>query len=455
MLNFQTDVFGQLNPGEGRAIDGKAAATWWMASWTIFYIGWWVAWAAFVGLFIARISRGRTIGSIVVFSYIAPLLYTILWFSVFGGTGLRQARQALELQDIGQTYFNNSEYYLEPGSTYCYEVPQEDVEVDGTTVFTNTLLGVTPVCEFNSAESDFAWFNVLNSFSYPLDFETGFGPFLCWLSLFALAIYFITSSDSGSLIVDHLASNGFEKTHWIQRVFWAFTEGAVATALLVAGGSKALRALQAASILSGLPFTLFLCFMCLSIYKMCNLAENNDKSGVEKTLKEEYHEQRLFQTPIFGGVFNVFEHIFSFGHPHPIRADTMPLPSQNQVNSFFIALCVPFVPLYKIYSLFSSKPESKTGNLISTAIYASGFIMWIALFAAMPSSSRGLRGFAWCAMFFNGCILCNLRANFRARYNIVGNLLSDFTYSTLFWPQVLNQMLEELESGIEKEEVHL
>lgn len=61
-----------------------------------------------------------------------------------------------------------------------------------------------------SDEPDFAWFNVLNSFSYPLDFESGFGPFLIWLSLFTLAIYFVTSSDSGSLIVDNLASNGFE-----------------------------------------------------------------------------------------------------------------------------------------------------------------------------------------------------------------------------------------------------
>ena len=250
---------------------------------------------------------------------------------------------------------------------------------------------------------------MLNSFSYPLDYESGFGPFLCWLSLFSLAIYFITSSDSGSLIVDHLASNGFEETHWIQRVFWAFTEGAVATALLVAGGTKALRALQAASILSGLPFTLFLCFMCISIHRMCHLAENNEKNDELKTLKEEYHEQRRFKTPVFGGVFNVFEHVFSFGNPHPVRAEVMPLPSKKQVNDFFVALIVPFVPLYRVYSLFSSKPENKKGNLIATTIYAGGFIMWVAMFSWMGGSSRGLRGFAWLMMFFNGCILSSLR----------------------------------------------
>ena len=75
---------------------------------------------------------------------------------------------------------------------------------------------------------------------------------LSGLSIFALAIYFITSSDSGSLIVDTLASNGAEEHHWLQRVFWAFTEGAVATGLLVAGGNDALGALQTASIVFGL-----------------------------------------------------------------------------------------------------------------------------------------------------------------------------------------------------------
>lgn len=153
LLNFHTDAFGQLTPGEGRAVDGNASETWFMAAWTIFYIGWWVAWAAFVGLFIARISRGRTIANVVMYSYVAPLLYTIVWFCVFGGAGLRQARQALEMQDLGGKFFNDTGYFLEAGSTYCYDVPQEDLEVDGSIVFENTLLGVTPVCEFNSGKS--------------------------------------------------------------------------------------------------------------------------------------------------------------------------------------------------------------------------------------------------------------------------------------------------------------
>jgi choline-glycine betaine transporter len=78
-LNFHTDAFGQLENGEGRNVDDGGAEVWWMDSWTIFYIGWWVSWAAFVGLFIARISKGRTIASICFFSYLIPLMYTIIW----------------------------------------------------------------------------------------------------------------------------------------------------------------------------------------------------------------------------------------------------------------------------------------------------------------------------------------------------------------------------------------
>merc|ERR1712176_662561 len=111
----------------------------------------------------------------------------------------------------------------------------------------------TPICKFKRSKDTQAWFNVMNSFSYPDSNNFGgFGSCPCGFSLFTLAIYFVTSSDSGSLVVDILASNGRTEHHWIQRVFWAITEGAVATALLVAGGPEALRALQAAGIVFSL-----------------------------------------------------------------------------------------------------------------------------------------------------------------------------------------------------------
>lgn len=82
-INFWTDAFGQLTPGEGRATDGNAAESWWMNAWVIFYQAWWVSWACFVGLFVARISRGRTIAEVIIYSLVAPILYWYVWSVMF------------------------------------------------------------------------------------------------------------------------------------------------------------------------------------------------------------------------------------------------------------------------------------------------------------------------------------------------------------------------------------
>lgn len=144
----------------------------------------WVSWSAFVGLFVARISRGRTVGEVILYSMVAPSLYCTVWFCVWGGVGLRQARQAMEMQQLGLNNFGDEDYYQTAGREECYDVPQSDVTVNGTTVFSNKLMGVTPVCLF--ASSGDAPFNVLYSFSYPDSFGTGSGPFLSVLFIIAL-----------------------------------------------------------------------------------------------------------------------------------------------------------------------------------------------------------------------------------------------------------------------------
>lgn len=103
-------------------------------------MAWWTAWGAFVGLFVARISRGRTIREIVMYVFVTPLLYTFFWFACFGGIGLRQARQAEELEWLGETEFGDAAYF-QSDDPYCYNVPQDDVWNNGTIVFTNTLPG--------------------------------------------------------------------------------------------------------------------------------------------------------------------------------------------------------------------------------------------------------------------------------------------------------------------------
>lgn len=184
----------------------------WMKSWTLFYWGWWIAWAPFVGMFIARISRGRTIREFVAGVLLAPTAVAIVWFSVFGGTALH-----LELfagQGISQAVAT-------------------DVS---TAVF--AMLAHLPL-----------------------------GKLLSFVAAAVVAIFFVTSSDSASFVVDMLTSGGHPNPPVWQRVFWASAEGACAAVLLYAGGTAALEALQAAVVSIGLPFCVLLLFMCVALVR--------------------------------------------------------------------------------------------------------------------------------------------------------------------------------------------
>ena len=117
------------------------------------------------------------------------------------------------------------------------------------------------------------WFDVMRGYK-------DVGEFLAIFSLFGIVLYFVTSSDSGSLVIDCLSANGDPDPPAIQRVFWACCEGATATALLVSGGKKALDALQAASLIMGLPYTVVICLICTSIWRAVKVASGElDPNG--------------------------------------------------------------------------------------------------------------------------------------------------------------------------------
>lgn len=443
---FWTDAFAALEPGEGRAIDGKVGESWWIGSWTVFYMAWWVSWTCFVGIFIGRISKNRTIRSVVAGVFLAPTAYALVWFSFFGGIGLRQSRQALELEKLGTDFYDNSAHFQTAESTFCYDVPQEDVVVDGEVIFTNTLPGITPVCKFDSANSESAWFNVMYSFTYPGSGADGnfpgFGEVMSGLSVFALAIYFITSSDSGSMVVDALASNGKEEHHSIQRIFWAFTEGAVATGLLWAGGSDALTALQAASIVFGLPYNFFVFFMCWTVYKMCAALDSHGQ--------EDYHDPKVllpkktWEMPLYGGVFNFIEAVFSLGKIHPImKEEGIVTPSVSEFGLLIKNLIFPFIPLYSIYTALDLKKKHAKYNMFMTTVFALLHFLWIALFGC-GAINYGFVAFAWTVFFINACLLISVRLEVRSKLGIAGNIVGDFAACSFMYPQALLQMEKQL-----------
>ncbi|MBQ4806730.1 BCCT family transporter [Phaeobacter sp. HS012] len=175
--------------------------------WTAFYWAWWISWSPFVGMFIARVSRGRTVREFIICVLLIPSLVCVLWMSVFGGTAIHQ------------------------------------VVADGYTGAQDAAL-------------ELKLFKMLDQL--PLASITSF------VGILLVIVFFVTSSDSGSLVIDTITAGGKVDAPMPQRVFWCVFEGAVAIVLLLGGG---LVALQAMVISTGLPFTVVLLLMCWAILR--------------------------------------------------------------------------------------------------------------------------------------------------------------------------------------------
>lgn len=187
----------------------------WQGSWTIFYWTWWISWSPFVGMFIARVSKGRTIREFIFAILIIPVLLSFIWFTTFGATAFYQ----------------------------------------------NAITGGELLKAVNTDTST-ALFAMIQG----MDISNILKTIISIIGTFLVISFFVTSSDSGSLVVDNLTSGGKLNSPILQRIFWALTEGAIAISLLISGGNEALNALQTGVILSGLPFTIILLIMMYSLY---------------------------------------------------------------------------------------------------------------------------------------------------------------------------------------------
>jgi len=191
--------------------------------WTSFYWAWWISWSPFVGMFIARVSRGRTVREFVACVILVPTALCIVWMGAFGGTAISQ-------------------------------------------VITDA---AAPVA---SAAQELKLFEMTKDF--PLS------AILSLVGIVLVLVFFVTSSDSGSLVIDTITAGGKVDAPLAQRIFWCSFEGVVAATLLLVGGAEALGALQAMTVSTGLPFTLVLLVMCWSLWV-----------GLHKTRKEDVQAQ--------------------------------------------------------------------------------------------------------------------------------------------------------------------
>jgi choline/glycine/proline betaine transport protein len=180
----------------------------WMGEWTLFFWAWWISWSPFVGIFIARISKGRTIREFILGVLLVPTGFTFLWLSIFG----------------------NSALFIELGG-------------DGGAISAATL-NQMPTALFVLLEQ-LPWTTIVSM-----------------VAVLLIVTFFVTSSDSGSLVIDTITSGDNKDSATWQRLFWAVSQGIVASVLLVGGG---LAALQAATLSSALPIAFIMILMCLGL----------------------------------------------------------------------------------------------------------------------------------------------------------------------------------------------
>ena len=206
---------------------GDEALRTWMSGWTIFYWAWWVSWTPFVGMFIARISRGRTIRQFVTGVLLVPSLVSVLWFAIFGGTAFHVQQEADKSNQPGLV----------------------------------TMTDGTPTISF-----DGALFDLVKNLSMPAWVTAA----VVVLAMVLVAIFFVTGADSASLIMSSLSSNGSAEPKRGLVIFWGLLTGAVAAVMLLAGGdlpSEALSGLQRITIVAALPFVLVMLLLCFALVK--------------------------------------------------------------------------------------------------------------------------------------------------------------------------------------------
>ena len=375
-LGFHTDAFAQL----GNAPDGKEAPTW-MDGWTIFYWGWWIAWSPFVGMFIAKISRGRTIRNFINASLTATIFYSFLWFCIFGGAGLRMERDAA----------------------------QRGINCSSILGGTNSSAPLDGLYRLSCRKQSQMFFDVIEQYGENLS------GFIRVVALITIVLYFVTSSDSGSLIIDCLSANGNPEPPVLQRIFWALTEGACATALLYTGGEKALTALQTVSIAGGLIYTVILNFMCVALWKLLKEEGGDDDP-----------DSRHFLSSIFAALdFN----------------------SAKKLFSVIVAIFAPWWSAGRSAGIIYGQKAWPHMLIVATLFYG-----WIVL-EIVEIVEDGLAYIGWVVLFGFFTYVVGIRIAVRNRYNISGSMVEDAVSVIFMYPFAIDQVDEHLsfERRIEKD----
>jgi len=489
---FYTGAFDQQIDGapDGRQEYGPPSGAGWMNDWTIFYWGWWISWAPFVGVFLARISKGRTVREFLVTCIIITVLYNFVWMTVWGGAALKMEMAAEHAGiDCSGSYSTN----------YCRVDPRSGSGAGRFSgepeYFCSTVTRLS--CHYFDYPP--MMFDVVNQY-------VTLGTFLSVLIVIALFLYFITSSDSGSLVDTIVAANGIREPCIAQRVWWSLTEGLAATGLTysslfdVADPRAGMKALQAASIASGLPYTFLVCFICVALWKVFKYEFEEDtfesgfRSGVLDFGLTLYTGKSGSDLPIgFGGpqikadrIMGALKNCF-FPFPDLLNCLKSVREKKGEPATMYDTITAVFTGIVLYYTgwllVFIDWIPVPTGGYITQGVWNGTYNIidkeisnrygyfhlytneWKAGEVLTTNSdfepSRGesmgvgdrvghpmhLLVFGWFFIFMFIGLVMTLRSSAREVLKIKGNPIEDFLCSFFLWPTVLLQIKETLEDG--------
>ena len=221
----------------------------WQNWWTAYYWPWWMTWAPFVGMFVARISRGRTIREMIAGVLLVPTLITAIWMSVVGGSALKVEQEARYAYEAQATALVEAGQPTTVAASAVISTAQPDIEA----------FAGGPIVEAVKADATLALFTMFDGIGGEL-----LSQVLSVIACVVLATFLITSADSGIYVLCFLDAEGAMETPIKIRIVWGILIAIIAGGLLYAGG---LVAMQTASIIAGFPISIFLLIMCITLFR--------------------------------------------------------------------------------------------------------------------------------------------------------------------------------------------
>ena len=457
-IGFNGDVMEEMNitsaQGSDRGREYKDGAgdgpAGWLQLWTLYYWGLWISWTPFVGMFIAKISKGRTVREVISGALVAPITFCFLWVATFGGAALRSERYAATLvsnqtpfccpaepgllnweaatlaganwrtelvkgvqgkysgynqveactekfialwdehwkekTEVGLEFTNFGNFYNTSKNRYKISLIRSDDKL-------YSVNGNRTAARLSCIPSGDLWYSLMYTYD-------NLGNMLSIASLVAIILFIVTSSSSGALMVDLTAANGDKHPPRVQRIFWCCLMGGVASAALAAKGEAALTAMQTASILAALPFYLFLSVLCVSLWR-----------GLEMEC----------------GDVNPYGTDFAVGIIDPIST-WQPTLWCSFIKNLFLTPAT-------MYRVSAKVGVSKKAAGVSCLLAYLFWGCWIFLLL-LDTQIRGWGAVGWVCYLAHGYIVSTARRAVRDRYQIHGSTAEDLLAAVLLYPCV-------------------